>query len=54
MRGVADVDRRRIGVIGISKGGMETYLAAAVDIRIAVAVPVIGVQSVGWAIANDA
>ncbi|MBO0952297.1 dienelactone hydrolase family protein [Fibrella forsythiae] len=40
-----DVDASRIGVIGFSKGGMETYLAAAVDPRIAVAVPMIGVQS---------
>lgn len=49
-----DVDGRRIGLIGISKGGMETYLAAAVDTRIAVAVPVIGVQSFAWALTNDA
>ena len=40
-----DVDPARIGLIGISKGGIETYLAAAVDRRIAVAVPCIGVQS---------
>jgi dienelactone hydrolase len=50
----ADVDARRIGVIGISKGGVETYLAAAVDPRIAVAVPCIGVQSFRWAIEHDA
>ncbi len=43
-----DVDAKRIGLIGISKGGIETYLAAAVDKRIAVAVPVIGVQSFRW------
>jgi dienelactone hydrolase len=48
-----DVDARRVGAIGISKGGMETYLAAAADPRIAVAVPVIGVQSFRWAIDND-
>jgi len=48
-----DVDGKRIGVIGISKGGIETYLAAAVDKRIAVAVPVIGVQSFHWALEND-
>lgn len=40
-----DVDASRIGVMGISKGGMETYLAAAIDARIAAAVPLIGVQS---------
>lgn len=48
-----DVDVTRIGVMGFSKGGMETYLAAAVDPRIAVAVPVIGVQSFRWALANN-
>jgi dienelactone hydrolase len=50
----ADVDPKRIGLIGFSKGGMETYLAAAVDPRIAVAVPCIGVQSFRWALENDA
>jgi dipeptidyl aminopeptidase/acylaminoacyl peptidase len=49
-----DVDAARIGVMGISKGGMETYLAAAADPRIAVAVPVIGVQSFRWALDHDA
>jgi dienelactone hydrolase len=48
-----DVDSKRIGVIGFSKGGMETYLAAAVDPRIAVAVPCIGVQSFRWALENN-
>jgi len=48
-----DVDAKRIGLIGISKGGIETYLAAAADKRIAVAVPVIGVQSFRWALKND-
>ena len=48
-----DVDPRRIGVIGFSKGGIETYLAAAVDPRIAVAVPCIGVQSFRWAMEHD-
>jgi dienelactone hydrolase len=43
-----DVDPERIGLMGISKGGMETYLAAAVDPRIAAAVPLIGVQSFRW------
>lgn len=48
-----DVDATRIGVMGFSKGGMETYLAAAVDPRIAVAVPMIGVQSFAWALDHD-
>jgi len=49
-----DVDPKRIGVIGISKGGMETYLAAAADPRIAVAIPCISVQSFRWALENNA
>ena len=49
-----DVDPRRIGLTGISKGGMETYLAAAADPRIAVAVPMIGVQSFAWALDHGA
>ena len=49
-----DVDSRRIGMIGFSKGGMETYLTAAIDPRVAVAVPCIGVQSFRWALENDA
>jgi dienelactone hydrolase len=50
----ADVDRARIGLIGFSKGGMETYLTAAVDKRIRTAVPCIGVQSFRWAVEHDA
>ena len=49
-----DVDASRIGLTGISKGGMETYLAAAIDPRIAVAVPMIGVQSFSWALSHGA
>lgn len=49
-----DVDAKRIGLIGYSKGGIETYLAAAADKRIAVAVPCIGVQSFQWALEHDA
>lgn len=48
-----DADPARIGLIGFSKGGMETYLAAAVEPRIKVAVPCIGVQSFKWAMEND-
>jgi len=49
-----DVDKDRIGLIGFSKGGIETYLTAAVDSRIAVAVPCIGLQSFRWALENTA
>jgi len=45
-----DVDTARIGLIGFSKGGMEAYLAAAVDTRIQVTVSGIGVQSFQWAL----
>ena len=36
-----DVDPKRLGMLGISMGGIETWLAASVDDRIAVAVPMI-------------
>ena len=49
-----DVDRTRIGVIGLSKGGMEAWLAAAVDSRIAATVPLIAVQSFRYEIEHDA
>jgi dienelactone hydrolase len=49
----ADVDPARIGMMGISKGGTEAYLAAAVDPRITAAVPIIGVQGFRWALDND-
>lgn len=49
-----DVDPGKIGAIGFSKGGFELYLAAAVDERIAAAVPCIGVQSFGWALEHNA
>ena len=44
------MDGVRIGVMGISKGGTEAYLAAAADPRIDVIVPIIGVQSYRWAL----
>lgn len=48
-----DIDGTRIGLTGISKGGVETYLAAAMDPRIAAAAPCIGMQSFEWALANN-
>jgi len=44
----ADVDADRVGLIGTSKGGIEAYLAAAVDDRIKVVIPAIGMQSFRW------
>jgi len=49
-----DVDAKRIGLIGISKGGIEAYLAAAAEPRIAVVVPCLGVQSFRWALEHNA
>jgi dienelactone hydrolase len=43
-----DVDGKRFGLTGISKGGIETYMTAAADTRVAAAVPYIGVQSFQW------
>jgi len=49
-----DVDGSRIGVIGLSKGGTEAYLAAAADERITAVVSLIGVQSFGWSLRHPA
>ena len=43
-----DVDPDRLGLMGISMGGMNTWLTAAVDPRVKAAVPCIGVTSFGY------
>jgi hypothetical protein len=48
-----DVDPKRLGMIGFSMGGIQTWLAASVDDRISVAVPAIGVQSFKWSLENE-
>src|SRR5206468_4958526 len=48
-----DVDADRLGILGISMGGIETWLAAAVDDRYRVAVPAISVQSFRWSLDHD-
>lgn len=48
-----DVDAERIGMIGFSMGGIQTWLAASVDERVKVSVPCIGVQSMKWSLEND-
>lgn len=49
----ADVDPKRIGMLGVSMGGIQTWLAASVDDRVAVAAPLIAVQSFRWSLEND-
>ena len=49
-----DVDPTRIGLGGLSKGGIETYLAAAVDPRVAAAVAERAVQGFKWALDHGA
>ncbi len=49
-----DIDPERIGMLGVSMGGIETWLAAAVDDRVRVAVPAISVQSFAWGLENNA
>ncbi len=46
------VDGARIGVTGISLGGMMAVLAAAADERITAVAPLIGTQGFGWAVQN--
>ena len=48
-----DVDAKNLGMIGFSMGGIEAWLAAAVDDRIKVTVPAIAVQSFRWSLEND-
>lgn len=49
----ADVKADRIGMGGISMGGIETWMAAAVDTRIYASVLGISVQSFKWSLEND-
>ncbi len=48
-----DIDAKHIGMMGISMGGIQTWLAASVDDRVTVAAPLIGVQSFKWSLEND-
>nr|KYP65177.1 Putative esterase yitV [Cajanus cajan] len=48
-----DIDPSRIGITGISLGGMHAWFAAVADTRYSVVVPLIGVQGFRWAIDND-
>jgi len=48
-----EIDPARIGVTGISLGGMEAWLMAAADERVAAVAPAIGVQSFRYALENE-
>jgi pimeloyl-ACP methyl ester carboxylesterase len=48
-----DVDAKRVAMVGFSMGGIQTWLAASVDERVAVAVPAISVQSFCWSLEHD-
>jgi predicted peptidase len=48
-----DVQANRIGMTGISMGGIETWMAASVDNRIKVAVLDIAAQSFKWSLDNN-
>jgi dienelactone hydrolase len=48
-----DVNAKKLGIIGFSMGGIETWLAAAVDDRLLVSVPAIAVQSFRWSLDNN-
>jgi dienelactone hydrolase len=53
LQAVREIDPKRIGMMGISMGGIQTWLAASVDDRVAVAAPLIGVQSFKWSLEHD-
>jgi dienelactone hydrolase len=48
-----DVDPDKLGIIGFSMGGIEAWMAAAVDPRYRVAVPAIAVQSFRWSLEHE-
>jgi hypothetical protein len=49
-----DVDPNRIGLNAFSKGGIDTWLTAAVDPRMSVAIQCISVQSFEWGLEHNA
>lgn len=48
-----DVDKNNLGMIGFSMGGIEAWLAGAVDPRYKAVVPAIAVQSFRWSLENE-
>ncbi len=53
LSGRPDIDADRLGMIGFSMGGIQTWLAASVDERVRVTVPAIAVQSFRWSLLNE-
>jgi len=49
-----EVDASRIGITGISLGGMHSWFLAAADERVSATAPMIGVQGFRWAVENGA
>lgn len=49
----SDVAGERIGMTGISMGGQQTWITAALDPRVKVAVPIIGVNTFGRTVETD-
>eukprot|EP00927_Polykrikos_kofoidii_P007603 TRINITY_DN13132_c0_g1_i1.p1 TRINITY_DN13132_c0_g1~~TRINITY_DN13132_c0_g1_i1.p1 ORF type:complete len:411 (+),score=60.36 TRINITY_DN13132_c0_g1_i1:44-1276(+) len=49
-----DVNPLRVGVTGVSLGGMHAWLLAAADERVAAVAPAIGVHSFRWAVDHNA
>lgn len=47
------IDIKKIGITGISLGGMHSWFSAVADPRISVVVPLIGVQNFQFALEND-
>ncbi|CAI9262574.1 unnamed protein product [Lactuca saligna] len=47
------IDNSKIGILGMSLGGMHAWFAAFDDTRYSVVVPIISVQSFRWALDND-
>ena len=47
-----DVDPARLGILGFSMGGIQTWLAAGSDERYKVVVPAISVQSFRWSLTH--
>ncbi|CAI9262573.1 unnamed protein product [Lactuca saligna] len=48
-----DIDNSKIGILGMSLGGMHAWFAAFADTRYSVVVPIISIQSFRWALDND-